>query len=335
MPRRENTSATPSDTTSSSPPRMRGATSSRRHPGAERREDRGELATGRGRADDHDRRGQALHRPDVAVGYGVFGAGEVHPPRVAAGADDELLARDAGAVPERERVPVHEPGVAGPVHDARARRSRVAFVVAFSPGSRTRCAASGSGAGRNRRRAGCRRARSRRTAPRRAPGARPWPGRGSGRSRRWCKSRPCSRVRPARPSRPARGRAGPPSPRRTAPDHDDLKHRLDPLSSRSMSSGGATTARRARAASSPGPPRPALPPAGPGPSPRAVWRRTRRASSARRTSSGRTAIYKALGAAPQRVEEGGDGERRGHDCQLRLVAGERAESSCKAATLPK
>src|SRR5918997_138371 len=98
MPRRENTPATPSDTTPSSPPRMRGG------------------------ADDHDRGGQALHRPHVAVGEGVFGAGKVHPPRVAAGAHHELLARHAGAVPERERVVVREPGVTGPVHDARARR---------------------------------------------------------------------------------------------------------------------------------------------------------------------------------------------------------------------
>jgi hypothetical protein len=70
------------------------------HLGAERREDGSKLATRRGGADDHDRRGQTFHRPDVAVGYGMFGAGEVHSSGVAAGAEDEPLARDAGAVAE-------------------------------------------------------------------------------------------------------------------------------------------------------------------------------------------------------------------------------------------
>jgi hypothetical protein len=56
------------------------------------------------------------------VGYGVLGTGEVHPSGVAAGADDELLTGDPGAVAERERVRIHEPGIAGSVHDARARR---------------------------------------------------------------------------------------------------------------------------------------------------------------------------------------------------------------------
>ncbi len=119
------------------------------HPRTERREDRGELAT-RGRGADHgDRGGQALHRPDVAVGQGVLAAGES--PSSARGRRRRGRTSRPAASLRRPARACARPRT-GPRRRGRRRSRRPLPAwprVAFSPGPRRRCAGCGSGAGRS------------------------------------------------------------------------------------------------------------------------------------------------------------------------------------------